>query len=329
MTPATKIGGSSREGASHSKTGWGDIFWSWCLHHQLSAVDSLQRLLVSPFSSAMTWSVIGIALALPVGMSVALENVRSVSSGWESPAQVSLFLRAEMTLEAAQRLEQVLQRRPDVADTHLVSRQDALAEFQQLTGFGDVLRNLDDNPLPNLIIVTPRIQQLEADQAARLQAALQAEPGVERAVLDMEWVQRLNALMQLSQRMVLLLGAILALGVLLVVGNTIRLAIENRRDEIVVVKLVGGSDAFVRRPFLYTGLWYGLGGAVLSWLIVSFTLWWLRGPLSALALLYQSDFSLQGIGASGGLQLLLLGGVLGLVGAWLAVARHLSAIQPR
>ena len=316
-------------GASQSRTGLPNRLRSWSQHHRLSAADSMLRLLRNPFSSAMTWMVIGIALALPVGLSVALENARSVSGNWDSPAQVSLFLRAEMTLEAAQRLEQALQRRPDVADTHLVSRQDALAEFQQLTGFGDVLRNLDDNPLPNLIIVTPRIQQLEADQAARLQAALQAEPGVERAVLDMEWVQRLNALMQLSQRMVLLLGAILALGVLLVVGNTIRLAIENRRDEIVVVKLVGGSDAFVRRPFLYTGLWYGLGGAVLSWLIVSFTLWWLRGPLSALALLYESDFSLQGIGASDGLRLLLLGGVLGLVGAWLAVARHLSALQPR
>ena len=234
-----------------------------------------------------------------------------------------------MSFEAAQQLQQRLDKREDVAATRLVSRQEALQEFQQLSGFGDVLRNLDDNPLPNLILVTPAAQRLDGEQAALLQAHLQQEAGVARAVLDMAWVQRLNALMHLSRRLVMVLAAILALGVLLVIGNTIRLAIENRRDEIVVVKLVGGSDAFVRRPFLYTGLWYGLGGASLSWIIVSAALWGLRGPLSALALLYQSDFHLQGLGTTAGLQLLLLGGALGLLGAWLAVARHLSAIQPR
>ncbi len=322
------MAGRRREGASTSHTHVVGRLRSWYQHHGLSATDSLRRLTGNLFSSLLTWLVIGIALALPVGLSVALDNARSVSGGWDSPAQISLFLRAEMSLEAAQRLEDIIRRHPDVSDTHLVSRDEALGEFQQLSGFGDVLRNLDDNPLPNLILVTPRQGQLEAVEAAALQAELQAQPGVDRAVLDMEWVQRLNALMQLTQRLVLALGAILALGVLLVIGNTIRLAIENRRDEILVVKLVGGSDAFVRRPFLYTGLWYGIGGALLSWLIISTALWWLREPLSALALLYQSDFTLRGLGLDGGLQLLALGGLLGLLGAWLAVARHLSAIQP-
>jgi cell division transport system permease protein len=125
------------------------------------------------------------------------------------------------------------------------------------------------------------------------------------------------------------LGVILALGVLLIIGNTIRLAIENRRQEILVVKLVGGSDAFVRRPFLYTGFWYGLGGACLAWAVIAAALWWLRGPLATLAVLYQSDFALEGLGPAGGAALLAAGALLGLLGAWLAVARHLSAIQPR
>jgi cell division transport system permease protein len=318
-----------KEGASQSRTGLRDRLRSWLAHHRLSLTDSLQRLLRSPFSSVLTWLVIGIALALPVGLSVALENVRIVSGNWDSPAQISLFLRAEMSLQAAEELQQRLLARDDVAATRLVSRQEALQEFQQLSGFGDVLRNLDDNPLPNLILVTPAAGSQLGERAALLQARLQQVSGVARAVLDMAWVQRLNALMYLSQRLVKVLAAILALGVLLVIGNTIRLAIENRREEIVVVKLVGGSNAFVRRPFLYTGLWYGLGGAGFSWLIVSLALWGLRDPLSALALLYQSDFHLQGLNASSGLQLLLLGCVLGLVGAWLAVARHLSVIQPR
>jgi len=316
-------------GASQSKTRLADRLRSWQLHHRVSARDSLLRLLHSPISSLMTWLVIGIAMAMPVGLTVALENASSVSMGWDSPAQVSLFLRAEMSLDAAAQLQQRVERRPDVHSARLISREEALREFQQLSGFGDVLESLDSNPLPNLVLVTPRQARLQAAEAAALQASLLREPGVERAVLDMEWVQRLNALMKLSQRAVWALGLILAMGVLLVIGNTIRLAIENRRDEILVVKLVGGSDAFVRRPFLYTGFWYGLGGACLAWLVVALALWWLHGPLSALALLYQSEFDLQGLGLVGGLRLLALGGTLGLLGAWLAVARHLTVIQPR
>ena len=252
-------------GARQSKTGLLDRLKSWRQHHGFTARDSLLRLLKSPMSSLMTWLVIGIALALPVGLSVALENARGVSMGWDSPAQISLFLRSEVSLEAAGLLRDRIAGRPEVSS----------------------------------------------------------------AVLDMEWVQRLNALVALSQRAVSALGIILALGVLLIIGNTIRLAIENRRQEILVVKLVGGSDAFVRRPFLYTGFWYGLGGAALAWAVIAAALWWLRGPLATLAVLYQSDFVLEGLGLSGGAVLLAAGALLGLLGAWLAVARHLSAIQPR
>ena len=314
-------------GAKQSKTGLFDRLRSWRLHHGYSARDSLLRLLQSPMSSLMTWLVIGIALALPVGLSVALENARGVSMGWDSPAQISLFLRSEVSIEAAGLLRDRVAARPNVSAARLVSREQALEEFRQLSGFGDVLKNLDDNPLPNLVLVTPASGNGEL--AALLQAELAAAAGVERAVLDMEWVQRLNALVALSQRAVSALGIILALGVLLVIGNTIRLAIENRRQEILVVKLVGGSDAFVRRPFLYTGFWYGLGGACLAWLVIAAALWWLRGPLATLAVLYQSDFALEGLGLAGGAVLLAAGSLLGLVGAWLAVARHLSAIQPR
>lgn len=316
-------------GASQSKTGIGDRLRSWQLHHRLSARDSLSRLLRSPLSSLMTWLVIGIALALPVGLSVALDNARAISVGWDSPAQISLFLRAEVSMDAADLLRQRILERPDVSSVRLVSRDQALEEFRQLSGFGDVLENLDDNPLPNLVLVTPLGGDGQAQRAAALQLALQEEASVERAVLDMEWVQRLNALVQLSQRAVAALGAILGLGVLLVIGNTIRLAIENRRQEILVIKLVGGSDAFVRRPFLYTGFWYGLGGALVAWWVVAVALWWLRGPMATLALLYQSSFQLEGLGVLDSIGLLAGGSFLGLLGAWLAVARHLSAVQPR
>lgn len=315
-------------GASQSRTGLGDRFYSWQQHHKFTARDSLRRLLANPASSLMTWLVIGIALALPVGLGVALDNARQISAGWDDPAQISLFLRAEMSLEAAERLQARLDERSDVARTRLISREQALEEFRQISGFGDILKHLEENPLPNLILLTPR-QPLSTSKAQALQSELQAEPGVERSVLDMEWVQRLNALMKLFQRAVWAMGAIFALGVLLVIGNTIRLAIENRREEILVVKLVGGSNAFVRRPFLYTGLWYGLGGALFAWAIVLGALWWLRGPMETLSLLYQSTLALEGPGLSGGVRLLAFGGGLGLLGAWLAVGRHLSAVEPR
>ncbi len=315
-------------GASQSRTRWPDRFRAWRFHHVHSAKGSLQRLLASPVTSVMTWLVIGIALALPVGLNVALQNARTVSVGWDSPAQISLFLRAEVSVDAARALSARLAARDDVDSARVVTREQALAEFQQLSGFGDVLQRLEDNPLPNVLLITPAESSANGAEVGLLRSRLEAEPGVQRAVLDMEWVQRLNALVAFSQRAVTTLGLTLSLGVLLVIGNTIRLAIENRRREILVVKLVGGSDAFVRRPFLYTGFWYGLGGALVAWVVVGLALWYLRGPLSALALLYQSDFVLSGLGFAGSFALLLVGAALGLLGSWVAVARHLSKIQP-
>lgn len=164
---------------------------------------------------------------------------------------------------------------------------------------------------------------------ARLQTRFQAMEEVDQAVLDMAWVQRLSGIMDLGRRMVLALGALLILGVVLILGNTIRLAIENRRDEIVIIKLVGGSNAFVRRPFLYTGLWYGVGGGAIAALLVSVFLWFMGVPAHSLAQLYQSGFEIKGLGVMGGLNLIVLGGFLGLLGAWLAVSRHLNEIEPR
>jgi cell division transport system permease protein len=152
---------------------------------------------------------------------------------------------------------------------------------------------------------------------------------VAQAVLDMAWLQRLNSLMKLSRRLVMAVSGLLLLGVVLILGNTIRLAIESRREEIVIVKLVGGSNAFVRRPFLYTGLWYGVGGGVVAAILVALGLWFLQQPVGDLARLYQSSFELNGLGLMEALNLVIIGGILGLTGAWLAVARHLVAIEPR
>lgn len=320
--------GPRREGASQSRTGLRTRYHAWLRHHRLSAADSMARVLDNPVSSAMTWLVIGIALALPTGLSVALDNVSQLSASWETPAQISLFLKDGVSDEEAHKLLEKLDARADVAQTQFVSRDDALEEFRALSGFADVLASLESNPLPHLVLVSPAGNAGQAGAAA-LRAELMTYPEAAQAVLDMAWLQRLNSLMELSRRVVLAVGSLLVVGVLLILGNTIRLAIESRREEIVIVKLVGGSNAFVRRPFLYTGLWYGVGGGFFAALLVAASLWFLREPIGQLAQLYQSEFLLRGLGIMGGLNLIILGGLLGLAGAWLAVARHLADIQPR
>lgn len=289
--------------------------------------DSLRRLLQRPASSLLTCMVIGIALALPAGLMVALQNVERLSAGWDGAARVSMYLHAAVDDSRARRLSEDLRQRPELVDVHFISKAEALAEFQAQSGFGAVVSHLRDNPLPPVIVVTPRVD-LSPARVAGLRAELAALPEVQEAQLDLEWVQRLQAMMKIAQRLTLAFAGLLALGVLLVVGNTIKLAVENRRDEIVIIKLVGGTDAFVRRPFLYTGFWYGLGGGLLAWCLVGLAMGLLRGPVSGLASLYQSRFALSGLGAGDSLGLLLVASALGLAGAWLVVGRQLRAIEP-
>ena len=238
---------------------------------------------------------------------------------------MSLFLVEDASADQGRQLAEELAAAGDVQTARFVDREDALAEFSTLSGFADVLASLESNPLPNLILVSPR----EDARVPRLRERLQAHPMVAEAVLDMEWLQRLNNFLLLGERMVAVVGTLLVLGVLLIIGNTIRLAIESRREEVVIVKLVGGSNAFVRRPFLYTGLWYGVGGGALAALLVTASFWAVQGPVGSLAESYGSLFRLHGLGVIGGLQLVLIGGGLGLAGAWLAVTQHLSRIEPR
>ena len=318
----------SERGASLSRTQLGDRYRAWVHHHRLSAADSLHRILDRPFSSLLTWLVIGIALALPVGLSATLQSAEALSDRWDGGVQISVFVKAGVPTEEAQALATRLQGRGDVTGVRFVSREEALAEFSLQSGLADVVLSLEENPLPDLVLVTPATA-LDTDTVAALRDDLAALKEVEEAVLDMEWVARLAQLMELGRRVVLVAGALLVAGVVLILGNTIRLAIESRREEIVIVKLVGGSNGFVRRPFLYTGLWYGVGGGLAAALLVSIALWFLSVPVDQLARLYSSSFNLRGPGLIGALNVVLLGGALGLAGAWLAVSRHLSDIEPR
>lgn len=289
---------------------------------------SLGRLSRAPLGTLLTSAVLGIALALPFGLSVLLQNAQQLSSGWDGATQISLFLKSELSEARGRAFHERLRERADVAEVQFIPREEALAEFQRLSGFGDILTALEDNPLPSVIVVRPSLAHAAPGAVEKLVRQLGAYPEVDSAQLDMQWVKRLYAIMDILQRGVQVLALLLALAVVLVVGNTIRLAIQNQRDEIVITKLIGGTDRFIRRPFLYTGFWYGVFGALIAYVLISTTLLALREPVQVLSGLYNSGFRLSNLDAGTSALLLVAGVVLGLLGSWLAVSRHLREIEP-
>jgi len=295
--------------------------------HQGTAVDSLLRLLAEPLGSMLTWTVIGIALALPLTLYLLLQNVQGMGRQLDAISTLSVYLEKGVSNPDLETLVLQLQNRPDVATATAVTPDQALAEFTANSGFGNVLAGLEANPLPAVIVVTP--VSLDPGALSTLQSQLQALPGVSDVAVDLAWLQRLQAIVGLAKRLAMLLGLMLALGVLLVIGNTIRLAIENRRAEIVVVKLVGGTDSYVARPFLYTGLWYGVGGGLVAILLASVSIWLLSAPYTRLLGSYDAAQSLAGLGISGAFLVLVLAALLGWLGALMSVLRHLRAIEPR
>ncbi|MBU2884410.1 permease-like cell division protein FtsX [Gilvimarinus agarilyticus] len=316
------------KGAIHSKTQWRDRLEAWQAHHSTCAIESLIRLTRSPLQSLLTWLVVAIATALPATLYVALQNVQALGYNWQDSSQISVFIKRQTAPEAIERWRTELSQQAGIEQVDYISPSDALAEFRQHSGLGEVLNDLEENPLPPVLLVQPRAEASQGAALEQLLASLNDHALSDEAKLDMMWVQRLQQLIDLASRGVFFLALLLVLGLLLVIGNTIRLAIENRRDEIVVVKLVGGTDAYVRRPFLYTGLWYGLGGGVIALILLALGLGWLSVPVAKLANLYHSEFHLQGLNFYTSLQLVLLAGLVGLAGAWLAVGRHLRAIKP-
>lgn len=315
-------------GAIQSKTRWRDRLDAWFAHHSTSAIESLLRLLQTPIQSLMTWLVVAIAVALPATLFTALINLQQIGEQWQNSSEMSVFLKSDAKDQALEQLRKRLSARTDITQLTYISPEDALTEFRAHSGLGRIVDSLEHNPLPGVLLIQPAAGVNDPAALEALQQELTAEPLVAEVRIDMQWVKRLQQFMALAERVVMALTGLLALGLILIIGNTIRLAIESRREEILVVKLVGGTNAYVRRPFLYTGLWYGLGGGILAALLLTLGLQWLSTPVTQLSELYQSGFRLQGLGMIGSLQLILLAGLMGLFGAWVAVGRHLSQIEP-
>ncbi len=300
----------------------------WLLRHLQVALASLGRLTRNPLSTLMTSAVIGIALALPTGLYLLLNNVQTLSGSWDGAATISLFMTQKSTEQQARQLSAKLSVDESIQSIQLINRHQALAEFKRLSGFSSALDALDQNPLPQVLIIEPTAAHSGPELAEALLSQLKALPLVESAQLDLKWVKRFHAITEIAQRAVLVLASLLGIAVLLIIGNTIRLEILNRHAEIEITKLIGGTNAFIRRPFLYNGLWYGVFGGIISWLMITISLLLLDTPIEQLAGLYSSQFSLTGLNMGSLLLLLLVSGLLGLCGSWIAVSRHLSQIEP-
>ncbi len=300
----------------------------WLLQHLQAFIFSLGQFAKYPLSNILTSAVIGISLALPASFYLLLDNVRFVSSSWDGAVQVTLFLQTEIDDKQALTFANKLKENKSIDETTLINRADALAEYQKLSGFADALNALDENPLPNVILIKPAIDVMNEAQTESLIKDLEAMPEVDNAQYDSHWIKRLLYLLDIINRVIIILSTLLAIGVLLIIGNTIRLSIYNRRAEIEITKLFGGTDSFIQRPFLYSGLWYGAFGGIIAWLLVGISMQLLRSPVKQLANLYASDFELIGLGFTSSLMLVGIGVLLGLCGSWISVKRHLSAIDP-
>jgi cell division transport system permease protein len=297
--------------------------------HLQALLGSLGRLVRSPLGTLLTVFVIALALALPAALKVFVSNSQAATGNFASAVDLSVYLKTDVPLAKAQQLAQNARLRPDVAQVTLIPADKGLEDFRTYSGFGDALEALKENPLPHVLHVRPKAQDGSAASLEALRRYFGAWPEVDVVQVDAEWVNRFNAMLEVLRRLLVIAAALLGIGVLAVIGNTIRLEIQSRHDEIEVIKLVGGSNAYVRRPFLYTGVLYGVGGALLAWGIVALAVSVLAGSVANLARLYGSQFSLQGLAPEDVGVLLGAGLVLGWLGAWISAARHLSRIEPR
>ena len=238
---------------------------------------------------------------------------------------ISLFIKQGISEKQTRDQAELLRELSEIDKVVVIPKDVALKDFRKITGFAEAIETLDENPLPHVLVVTPHLKLLgdPENDMRKLARKLESYSEVDIVQMDIEWVQRLRGILRITERIILIISTLLGLTVLLVIGNTIRLNIENRKEEIEVSKLIGATTAYIRRPFLYTGIWYGLFGGIISLVLVHLALMFLVTPVNELALLYGNSFSINGLGIRNTLYILLVSSLLGLIGAWLAVGRHL------
>lgn len=300
----------------------------WATSHASTAIAALGRLARQPFASAMIILVIAVTLALPAAVNLIVKNARTVSNSWDNALDFAVFLKQDVSVDEADALGKLIGQRADVETVQFISADDALAEFKEQSGFGEALDQLPENPLPHTLVVRPGPGNTTASLVL-LQEEIGNLPEIDFVQVDTEWVQRFHAILDIVRQAIAIGAALLAIAIVVIIGNTIRLDIENRRDEIEVTKLIGATNAFVRRPFLWTGFWYGLFGGLMALALVYYGLYMLGGPVARLAGLYQSKIAVSSLNLAEAAAIVGIGILLGLVGSWVTAARHMRRIEPK
>ncbi len=327
MAAAPEKNKTSR-GATAVAVSWRALLHAWLQHHRTSACDSLQRQIRAPFQHVLTAAVIGITLALPALFALAINNFQQLGEQWQGNPRLSVFLDRKTSSNDIAALQKQLQQNNHVKTITLITPEQGLATFEKSTHLSNTLTLLDENPLPPLLTIELQAD-IAPDAVQTLQTQWQQLPHVDSVQADFSWLKKLFHLMQLGKRVAWGLAVLLGIGALLSVGNTVRLALENRRTEMVVATLVGATNAFVRRPFLYSGFWFGFSGGCMAIVLVVAGYYSIIEPVTALAALYQSNFVLQGPTILTAFSLLLAGITIGVLGAWLTVESHLQEMRPK
>ncbi|WP_085300163.1 permease-like cell division protein FtsX [Cognaticolwellia mytili] len=313
---------------SKSQLAWTGRVTAYFIRHLQQAIGSLGDLWRTPFTSVMTVLVLGISLTLPATLHLFVKNTQTVTEQWNSASEITLFLKLSTSDKSAQNFVQRVQLYPEVDNVVYISAEQALSEFKLISGFGQALEYLDNNPLPATVLVTPMKRFSQVQAARELLVKLEKEREVDQGKLDLEWLTRLEAMSELIEDIVLGIALLLCLSVVLIIGNTIRLAILNQKDAIAVMKLVGATDSFIQRPFLYAGIWYGVLGGLIAGICVAILANYFSIALVQLTDLYQSQFVLAGLSFAEFLFLQLIAIALGLLGSFISVRQHIRAIEP-
>lgn len=298
----------------------------WLSQHWQALSQTLRQLVNTPLSSLLSIIVIGIAFSLPLGIYTLLGNLQAISGDVTDTPQLSLFLKLSTTEEDIENINSRLEKLSYIASFQFISKEIALQQLQQESDLTKAINNLTRNPLPDAFIID--LQQVTPDELENIRATIKEWPEIEHVQVDTDWARRLDAFLRLGQLAVLMLAVLLSLALVIVVFNTIRLQILTKRDEIEVSKLIGATDSFIRRPFLYLGAIQGVAGAAAAWLLIALGIQAINESLLELAQLYATDFHLNHLSLKASLSLFIFSASLGWLGARLSVAQHLSQIEP-
>ncbi len=317
-----------RKGANFKNISFLQRISMFFIDHVRQMFASIGELYRTPLATIMTVAVLGISITLPGVLYILVKNTEAVTENWQKAAEISLFLKQDVTSAEANQLVTRLSLRPEIKEVKYISADDALQEFVLLSGLGDAIEYLETNPLPSVVTVSPTQRHATPRAAENLVMELKKEREVESGSVDIEWLERLNASMSFAKDIVYALSLLLLIAVVLIIGNTIRLNILNKRDEIVVMKLVGATDAFIHRPFLYTGFWYGLLGGVVAWFCITVLLVWLGFTLQKVFNTFNVELDITGLDISALVTMMLVSIIMGLLGSFLSVRKHVRSIEP-